>query len=281
MPKRVRPARLAEAAQQGFLGGFDEYKCRGHVTVNLLVERREALELLALARVHHKRGAIDIGGAVNVQLAKHGNQLHGKIVDAVVAEILEGLEHGALAEPLSPVRMTSWRVSGATRRFTGRRLSLDPALVGAGDAQIFAILGDGAARDADAAVGQHLGDVIVGERVRAVFLIDHFLDQPLERRQGHSRALGPFTDSLKNERSSITPCGVCAYLLETARLTVEGWTPTSSATSLIIMGLSWSAPYSRKSGWRRMITWQTRRIVFLRCSMLFINCSAAVKRSLT
>ena len=47
---------------------------------------------------------------------------------------------------------------------------------------------------------------------------------------------GPFTDSLKNERSSITPWGVCAYLLETARLTVEGCTPTSSATSLIIMG---------------------------------------------
>src|SRR2546429_652916 len=53
---------------------------------------------------------------------------------------------------------------------------------------------------------------------------------------------GPFTDSLKNERSSRTPCGVCAYLLATARLTVEGCTPTSSATSLIIMGLSASGP---------------------------------------
>src|SRR5215472_18971033 len=33
---------------------------------------------------------------------------------------------------------------------------------------------------------------------------------------------GPFTDSLKNERSSRTPWGVCAYLLATARLTVDG-----------------------------------------------------------
>src|SRR5215472_18460455 len=33
---------------------------------------------------------------------------------------------------------------------------------------------------------------------------------------------GPFTDSLKNERSSSTPCGVWAYLLATARLTVDG-----------------------------------------------------------
>src|SRR5580698_5819672 len=49
---------------------------------------------------------------------------------------------------------------------------------------------------------------------------------------------GPLTDSLKNERSSRTPCGVCAYLLATARLTVEGCTPTSSATSLIIIGFT-------------------------------------------
>src|SRR6266446_5036449 len=45
---------------------------------------------------------------------------------------------------------------------------------------------------------------------------------------------GPFTDSLKNDRSSSTPWDVCAYLLATARLTVEGWTPTSSATSMMI-----------------------------------------------
>ena len=49
---------------------------------------------------------------------------------------------------------------------------------------------------------------------------------------------GPFTDSEKKLRSSSTPCGVWTYLLATARLTVEGCTPTSSATSLIIMGLS-------------------------------------------
>ena len=57
---------------------------------------------------------------------------------------------------------------------------------------------------------------------------------------------GPFTDSLKNERSSSTPCGVCAYLLATARLTVEGCTPTSSATSLIIIGFSASGAVVEK-----------------------------------
>ena len=40
---------------------------------------------------------------------------------------------------------------------------------------------------------------------------------------------------------------MCAYLLATARLTVEGWTPISSATSLIIIGFSSSIPSSRKS----------------------------------
>ncbi len=49
---------------------------------------------------------------------------------------------------------------------------------------------------------------------------------------------GPCTLSLKKYRNSNTPCGVWAYLLATARLTVEGCTPISSATSLIIMGLS-------------------------------------------
>src|SRR6266404_1697564 len=80
---------------------------------------------------------------------------------------------------------------------------------------------------------------------------------------------GPFTDSLKNDRNSSTPCGVCAYLLATARLTVEGCTPTSSATSLIIIGFSSSMPCARKSRCRATTDWQTRRIVCFLCSIFF------------
>src|SRR5579863_3101282 len=92
---------------------------------------------------------------------------------------------------------------------------------------------------------------------------------------------GPFTDSLKNDRNSKTPCEVCAYLLATARLTVDGCTPTSSATSLIIIGFNASGPWSRNSPCRAMIDWQTRKMVCLRCSMFFSSWIAAVNRSLT
>jgi len=64
-----------------------------------------------------------------------------------------------------------------------------------------------------------------------------FLTQALEREQRHAAAFRPFTDSLKKERNSSTPCEVCAYLLATARLTVKDATPTSSATSLDHHGL--------------------------------------------
>src|ERR1022692_3586823 len=82
---------------------------------------------------------------------------------------------------------------------------------------------------------------------------------------------GPCTASEKKYRNSKTPCGVWTYLLATARLTVEGCTPTSSATSLIIMGFKESSPWLRNSVWRRTMAWQTLRMVCLRCSIFFIN----------
>src|ERR1035437_6123810 len=85
---------------------------------------------------------------------------------------------------------------------------------------------------------------------------------------GRSPPSGPFTPSLKKKRSSYTPCDVCTYLLATARLTVEGWTPISSATSLIIIGRNPCSPRSRNSCCRRTITSHVRTIVFFRCSIL-------------
>src|ERR1700732_544011 len=136
--------------------------------------------------------------------------------------------------------MTSWRASRRAGGFTGRgRSVLCPALMGAGNAHIFAIFRHRAARDVNAGVIELFRDLIVSERLCAVFFFYHFLDMPLPS--------GPCTDSLKKERNSSTPCDVCAYLLATARLTVDGCTPTSSATSLIIMGLRASGPWVRKS----------------------------------
>ena len=71
-----------------------------------------------------------------------------------------------------------------------------------------------------------------------ILLLDHLLDLALQQQQRRAAARRPCTASEKKYRSSKTPCGVCTYLLATARLTVEGCTPTSSATSLIIIGFS-------------------------------------------
>src|SRR6266403_4831414 len=94
-----------------------------------------------------------------------------------------------LPEPESPVRITSWRASRLSIGFTGRSRSVfNPALVGAGDAHIFAVFCDGTAGVVNAAVVELFGDLIVGERLGAVFFFDHFLDQALEREQRHAAA---------------------------------------------------------------------------------------------
>src|SRR5258708_13381008 len=92
-------------------------------------------------------------------------------------------------EPERPVRMTSWRASRLTGCFTGRGRSVfHPSLVSAGYAHVFAIFRDGAASDVNAGVVEFLGDLIVGERLGAVFFFDPFLDQALEREHGHAAA---------------------------------------------------------------------------------------------
>src|SRR5258707_7735723 len=78
-------------------------------------------------------------------------------------------------EPESPVRITSWRASRLSICFTGRSRSVfNPALVGAGDAHIFAVFCDGTAGDGDTApLGLFFGFfVCVG--VGGGFFFSHF-----------------------------------------------------------------------------------------------------------
>src|SRR5437867_13453779 len=49
------------------------------------------------------------------------------------------------------------------------------------DAQLIAVLGDGAARDLHAALREHLDDLLVGERILGVLVVDHLLDLRLDR----------------------------------------------------------------------------------------------------
>src|ERR1700720_752259 len=94
-------------------------------------------------------------------------------------------------EPERPVRMTRWRASCLADGFPeGGGAALHPALVSAGDAHVFAVFGDGAARNVDARIIELFRDLFVGERLRGVFLFNHFFDEALEREEGHSAAFG-------------------------------------------------------------------------------------------
>src|SRR5579859_4388303 len=96
-----------------------------------------------------------------------------------------------LPEPERPVRMTSWRESCLEGSFTeGASSRLYPALVRARDAHVFAILGNCAARDVDAPVVEFFCNLLVSERLRGVFFLDHLFNEALQRQQGHSAAFG-------------------------------------------------------------------------------------------
>src|ERR1700694_4782414 len=92
-------------------------------------------------------------------------------------------------EQESPVRMTSCRASCLFCGFTGGAGStLFPALVGAGDPHVFAVLRDGAASDVDSGVAELLADLFVRQRLGGIFFFDHLLDEALERQERHPAA---------------------------------------------------------------------------------------------
>ena len=63
----------------------------------LAVENRQLFDLLAFAGVDQKRGSFDLAAAFVVELAENGNQRDRKIIDAIEAQILEGVQDGAFA----------------------------------------------------------------------------------------------------------------------------------------------------------------------------------------
>src|SRR5579862_9282961 len=69
-------------------------------------------------------------------------------------------------------------------------LFLYPALVRAGDAHIFTVLGDGAARDLNALRLQNARELLVGERPRWIFFLNQFFDAALQNEQAGVAALG-------------------------------------------------------------------------------------------
>src|SRR5580700_3506784 len=241
-------------------------------------QSRQFLQLQPLTRIHQQRRPRKVALSRRVQLRKNRNQLYRQIVDAVVAHVLKRFEDRAFPRPRQtrkndelPAQIlflgsasSALHGLGASQLFTRRWCVLGIRMSSRYLATVRRVTWMPLSSNFFAICSSVSG--LVESSSSIIFLTSRFSvssDMPPPS--------GPFTASLKNERSSITPCGVCAYLLATARLTVEGCTPTSSATSLIIIGLSSSCPLSRNPGCRAMMDWQTRKIVCFRCSIFFIN----------
>ncbi len=92
--ERMRTARLAEAAHQRGVVGFEENKPGADLAADAPEQRREALQRLAFANVHHDGGAAR--GIVH-QFGELRNQVERQIVDGMVAEVFQRLEHRAFA----------------------------------------------------------------------------------------------------------------------------------------------------------------------------------------
>ncbi len=124
--QRMRPARLAVAADQRRLAGFEEDQRRveaGH-RPQRLEHARELLEQRALAHVDHHRGLLDLGVRPQRQLGERRQQRDRQVVDAEVGEVLERAHRlrlagaGQAGEDDEAMRR---RVPAASLRSTGAR----------------------------------------------------------------------------------------------------------------------------------------------------------------
>src|SRR6202041_1802922 len=93
----VRATRLAVAAQQSVFAGFDEDDRDRVVNAKMLQDRGQFLKLIAFACVNEQRCAREAAIAGGVELGKDRNEFDGKIVHAIKAHVLEGVEDGAFS----------------------------------------------------------------------------------------------------------------------------------------------------------------------------------------
>ena len=98
----MRAARFAEAALERCVARFDENERGGVFAGELAIDSRQLVDLRAFARVHEQSRAFHFAPAAFVKLAESGNQRNRKIVDAVEAEIFEGVQDRAFARAGKP-----------------------------------------------------------------------------------------------------------------------------------------------------------------------------------
>src|SRR5208283_2239826 len=99
--QRVRAARLAKAAKQDWITGFEKDNARRNDSPHRLQNRRQLLELRTLAHVNHQRRARNFA-RLQGQFGEARNEFDRQIVDAVKAEIFKRLQGRGFARPAHP-----------------------------------------------------------------------------------------------------------------------------------------------------------------------------------
>ena len=94
--KRMRTPRLAEAAHQRFVVGFEKQQPRIDAAPDLPEDSRELPQSRPFAHIDHQRRAPDRGGIAH-QFGKLRDQFDRKIIDGVIAEIFQRAQHRTLA----------------------------------------------------------------------------------------------------------------------------------------------------------------------------------------
>ena len=116
--QRVRTASLAEAPHENGIGGLEEDDLGRNRTPNRFQNDRQLLQRGTFAHVHDQGGAAKLA-RLHGQVGKLGNEFNRQVVDAVVAQILEGLQNGGLTRTTHAGNDDQFRRMGLARFLRG------------------------------------------------------------------------------------------------------------------------------------------------------------------
>src|SRR5690242_15687010 len=96
LAQRMRTPRLAEAPHERFIRGFEENYLRVDGLLHLLQNLRQSRERLSFANIDYQSRALNFR-RLSRQIGKAWNEFQRKVIDAVVAQVLECFQNRSLA----------------------------------------------------------------------------------------------------------------------------------------------------------------------------------------
>src|SRR5579863_2580035 len=94
----MRPPRLAETPQQRSIGSLEKGDFGRNRTAHGFKNAGQLLQFGAFAHIDHQRGSMNFS-RLHSHLRESGNEFHGQVIHAVVAQILKSLQYGSFTGP--------------------------------------------------------------------------------------------------------------------------------------------------------------------------------------